>query len=323
MSSLSASLPQASAPACRRRRGFAVYAWATLGYNLLVILWGAYVRAAGAGNGCGDNWPLCDGQFLPAHPQVKMLIEFLHRVSSGVDAVLVAGLVAGALWLYPKPSAVRRGAGWAGVFIVTEALLGAALVLFGWVGRNASAARVAADALHLANTLLLLAAVALTAAWAAGLPARGWRGPGRTAWLLGGGLAGVVATGMAGVMAALADTLFPATSLSAGLRQDFSGSAAVLQRVRVIHPAVAVGVGLYLLWLVIEGLPRPESPVARRLGYGVIAAVLVQWTSGVLDMSLLTPVWMQIAHLLTADLLWLALVLYAAARWPAAAVGAA
>lgn len=323
MSSLSTSLPHTSLPGCRRRRRFSVYAWATLGYNLLVILWGAYVRAAGAGNGCGDNWPLCDGQFLPAHPQFKMLIEFLHRVSSGVDALLVAGLVAGALWLYPKRSAVRWGAGWAGLFIVTEALLGAALVLFGWVGQNASAARVAADALHLANTLLLLAAVALTAAWAAGMPARGWCGQGRTAWLLGGGLAGVVATGMAGVMAALADMLFPATSLAAGLRQDFSGSAAVLERVRVIHPAVAVVVGLYLLWLVFEGLPRPESPAARRLGYGVAAAVGVQWASGALDIGLLTPVGMQMAHLLTADLLWLTLVLYAAARWPAAAVRAA
>jgi len=311
----SALLPRTSPPAARRRRGFAVYAWATLGYNLLVILWGAYVRAAGAGNGCGDNWPLCDGQFLPLHPQVKMLIEFLHRVSSGVDAVLVGGLLAGAVWLYPRRHAVRRAAGWAAFFIVTEALLGAALVLFGWVGQNASSARVAADALHLANTLLLLAAVALTAAWATGMPYSSWRNQGRRGWLLGLGLIGVLVTGVAGVMAALADTLFPATSLGAGLRQDFSGSAAVLERVRVIHPAVAVGVGLYLLWLVLEGLPRPESQAVRRLGYGVVAAVLVQWTSGVLDISLLTPVWMQIAHLLTADLLWLSLVLYAAAWW--------
>lgn len=303
-------------PATGKHRAYACFAWITLGYTLLVILWGAYVRAAGAGNGCGDNWPLCDGQFLPQHPQLKTLIEFLHRASSGVDAVLIAGLLAGALWLYPRRHAVRRGAGWAAVFIVTEALLGAALVLFGWVGTNPSPARVTADALHLCNTLLLLAAVGLTAAWASGLPDATWRGQGRVGVQLGVGLAGVLATGICGAMAALADTLYPATSLAAGWHQDFSSAGAALQRLRVLHPALAVVVGLYLLYFVLDGLPRPHTALARGLGVGVAAAVLVQWASGALDIGLLTPVWMQISHLFTADLLWLVLVGCAAAWWP-------
>lgn len=319
---MTASPETTSAPAAARPHGFAAFAWVVLGYNVLVILWGTYVRAAGAGNGCGPNWPLCDGQFLPAHPKIKMAIEFAHRASSGVDVILILALLAGAFWLFPRRHAVRKGALAAGVFIVTEALLGAALVLFGWVGTNTSAARVGADALHLANTLCLLAAVAITAAWASGLPAPRARG-GRTNWLLGAGLLGILIAAVCGAMAALADTLFPSASLAAGMHADFSPSTALLERLRVIHPAVAIVVGLYLLWLVLEGLPRPASVAARRLGYGVAAAVLVQWGCGALDIVLLTPVWMQITHLLTADLLWLTLVLYSLAWWAAPAARAA
>ncbi len=289
---------------------------------MLVILWGTYVRAAGAGNGCGPNWPLCDGQFLPSHPQIKMAIEFAHRASSGVDVILILGLAAGAWWLFPRRHAVRRGASAAVVFIVTEALLGAALVLFGWVGANTSPARVTADALHLANTLCLLACVAMTAAWASGLPAPAWRGAPARGKLSAGVLAMLV-TAICGAMAALADTIFPSASLAAGLHQDFSGSTALLERLRVIHPAVAIVAGLYLLWLVLDGLPRPRIPAARWLGYGLIAAVLVQWGCGALDVVLLTPIWMQITHLLTADLLWLTLVLYALAWWARPAVAEA
>ncbi|MGH9474376.1 MAG: COX15/CtaA family protein, partial [Terriglobales bacterium] len=265
-----------------------------------------------AGNGCGPNWPLCDGQFLPHHPQMKMLIEFLHRASSGVDAVLIVALAAGAWWVWPRGSGVRRAAVWSVVFLITEALLGAALVLFGWVGQNASAARVAADATHLLNTLLLLASVALTAALASGLGAPRWVGPGR--WRLGAGVMGLLITAVCGAMAALADTLFPSLSLAAGLRQDFSGTSALLDRLRVIHPAVAIVVGLYLIWLVVDGLPRPATALVRRLGYGLVAAVALQWACGAADVLLLAPTAMQLLHLFTADLLWLTLVLYAAAR---------
>lgn len=298
-----------AAPAGFAQRRFAAFAWVVLAYNVAVILWGAYVRAAGAGNGCGDNWPLCDGQFLPAHPQIKMLIEFLHRATSGVDAVLVFGLLAGAVWLYPKRHVVRRGAAAAALFIVTEALLGAALVLFQWVGQNTSPARIAADATHLANTLCLLAALALTAIWASGVAAPR-RAPG---WRLNLAIIAVLTTAICGAVAALADTLFPAQSLTVALRQDFSGSTALLERLRVIHPAVAIVAGLYLLWLVFDGLPRPGQRLARDLGYGLAAAVLVQWAGGALDVLLLAPVPMQMLHLASADLLWILLLLLTAA----------
>lgn len=296
-----------------RLRVYAVWAWITVAYTLAVILWGAYVRMAGAGNGCGANWPLCDGQFLPSHPQLKMLIEFLHRVSSGMDAILVLALLAGAFWLHPRRSRVRAAATAAMLFMVAEALLGAALVLFGWVGNNLSGARVGADALHLCNTLLLLASVVLTAAFASGLGAAGGgRGP-RERRLLGVGLGAVMLTAALGAMTAVADTLLPSASLAAGLRADFSSTSIWLQRVRVLHPAAAIATGVFLLWLVMEGL-QPASALSRRLGWAVGAAVLLQWALGGLDVILLAPVGLQLLHLLAADLLWLLLVLWAAVR---------
>ena len=63
---------------------FAKYSWIVLVYNLVVILWGAYVRATGSGAGCGSHWPLCNGEVIPRAPEVETLVEFTHRLSSGL-----------------------------------------------------------------------------------------------------------------------------------------------------------------------------------------------------------------------------------------------
>lgn len=301
--------------ASRLQRRYAIWAWGTLAYTLAVIMWGAYVRIAGAGNGCGANWPLCDGQFLPSHPQLKMLIEFLHRVSSGVDAVLVLGLMAGAYWLYPRRDRVRVTATAAVIFMVIEAMLGAALVLFGWVGSNVSAARVGADALHLCNTLLLLASVGLTAHFASGLPLRETgAGNRREARLLGTALGAVMMTAALGAMAALADTVQPSSTLAAGLRQDFSASSFWLQRVRVLHPLAAVATGGLVLWLLVDGLTPSTHGGSQRLGLALGLTVVLQWGLGGLDVVLLAPAGLQVVHLLIADVLWLLLVMWTASR---------
>ena len=57
------------------------FAWLVLAYNLLVILWGAVVRATGSGAGCGSHWPLCNGEVVPRSPSVATLIEITHRVT--------------------------------------------------------------------------------------------------------------------------------------------------------------------------------------------------------------------------------------------------
>src|SRR5512139_906295 len=147
---------------------FAWFAWIVLVYNVLVVLWGAYVRATGSGAGCGSHWPLCQGVVLPRAPQIETIVEFTHRLSSGLVVLLALVLLTWAWRAYPKGHSVRLGAVMAMVFTVTEALVGAGLVLFGLVAQNQSVARAFSVDVHLVNTFLLLASLTLTALWASG-----------------------------------------------------------------------------------------------------------------------------------------------------------
>lgn len=122
-------------------RRFAIFSWSVLVYNLGIILWGAFVRASGSGAGCGSHWPLCNGEVIPRSPTVQTLIEFSHRLTSGVALILVVALTVAAFRAFPKRHIVRRGALFSLFFMLTEALVGAGLVLFSLVADNASIAR--------------------------------------------------------------------------------------------------------------------------------------------------------------------------------------
>jgi len=301
-----------------RVRRFTVYAWSVLGFNLLVILWGAVVRATGSGAGCGEHWPLCQGVVIPHAAQIATLIEFAHRATSGVAVALVLGLVFLAFRAFESGHPARRYAAAAIFFTLTEGLIGAALVLWGQVGNNASMTRVLILSLHLVNTLLLLASLALCAnsADAIAPTERDSYGPldriSKSRSWYAFGLAGVIAVAVSGTVAALGDTLFPATSLAEGLHSDFSGSANALLRLRIIHPVVAAAVGIYLLALILRALRLENSAAARRLARWLFILVLVQFALGPLNLVLLTPLWAQVLHLFTADLIWVTLVLLAA-----------
>ncbi len=191
---------------------FAWYAWGVLAYNILVILWGAFVRASGSGAGCGSHWPTCNGEVIHWPEQTETLIEFTHRLTSGLALILIVGLLVWAFRSYPKGHPVRVGAVLSFIFILTEALIGAGLVLFGWVDENASAARAVAIAIHLVNTFILLAVLTLTAWWASpgGKPLQL-----KNSWLngaLGLGFLAILGVGATGAVIALGDTLFPAAS---------------------------------------------------------------------------------------------------------------
>ncbi len=141
------------------------FAWLTLAYNIAVILWGAYVRATGSGAGCGNRWPLCNGTVLPRTPQAQTIIEFTHRLTSALAVVMVSSLL---VWCWRKTSKgdwARCSSVLAILLLFNEALLGALLVLFEHVGQDRSPARVFFLCMHFGNTLLLLAALALTAHW--------------------------------------------------------------------------------------------------------------------------------------------------------------
>jgi cytochrome c oxidase assembly protein subunit 15 len=301
----------AAIPIKHASRALEGFAWGVVGYNILVILWGAVVRATGSGAGCGDRWPLCNGDFFPHHPRLATIIEFAHRSMTGVCTFLVVALVVWTFYATKKGHRARKAAIASVVLLVTEALLGAVLVLGGYVEHNVSTARVAMQAVHFTNTMLLLGALSLTAWWV-GDPRRGEHSSsshGRV-WPAAIAVAATIVMGATGALAALADTLFPSPSLQAALASDFAASSPMLVRMRWIHPAAAV-VGLCcVLWMVMRVRSRMSWIVAGLLG--------LQFVLGIADVLLLAPVWMQILHLLGADLYWVALVTLAAVViWPA------
>ncbi len=278
------------------------YAWGVLVYNLLVILWGAVVRATGSGAGCGRHWPLCNGEVIPRPEYIQTLVEYTHRLSSGVALLAVVGLVWWARKHYPVGHDVRWAARWSGIFIVTESLLGAMLVLFEWVAFDQSVERAISMSLHLINTLLLLAALTLTAWYASGnrRPSH-WRQSPHWRALLFTSL-GLMVIGASGAITALGDTLFP----EAGLMDNFSASAHFLIRLRIWHPILAVFIGYLVLRLLISYTEGATS-LRRALG----ALILLQWAAGLLNVILHVPLWLQLIHLLLADSIWILFIIFA------------
>ncbi len=287
------------------------FAWGVLVYNLGVIAWGAYVRATRSGAGCGAHWPLCNGAVVPQAPSVQMLVEFTHRASSGLAVLSVAIL---ALWAWracPRGHAARRAAAWSAFFMVTEAAVGAALVLFRLVADNPSTARAMFMAVHLVNTFLLLACLALAAYWAGGGGRIRVAGRVRTTiWLAAGGL-GMILAGTSGAVAALGDTLYPAGSLSQALGAELSATSHVLVRLRLLHPGIAIVLAVLLILAGIRTAYEGRG-AARRLGVAVAMVAGVQVMAGLVNVLLLAPVWMQLVHLLVADALWICYVLLGA-----------
>lgn len=283
-----------------------------LAYNIGVILWGAYVRATGSGAGCGSHWPLCNGVVLPRAPSTATLIEFSHRVTSGIALVSVLVLLVWTWRTVRTPHPARTGAALSVFFMLTEAAVGAGLVLFELVAGNASMARALFVAVHLLNTFILLACIALTAWWLSGGAAITLEGRGRRAAAFIALCVALLVSSTSGAIAALGDTLYPQGSLTAALRADLSPTSHVLIRLRILHPMFAATTALALL-LFANRLARGRGAAAERMVTLVVGLALVQIAAGVVNVLLLAPVWMQMVHLLIADALWVSVVLLSAA----------
>jgi heme A synthase len=295
-------------PTTTTARRYAAFAWAVLGFNLLVIIWGAYVRVTGSGAGCGSHWPLCNGALLPDTSYQATFIEFAHRISSGAALLLVVALLVWCMRREPRGSALRISAWLTLLFTVIEALLGAGLVVFELVADNTSTTRAVWMALHLANTFLLLAPLALHAWWASG-GAR-VQAPPQTALTLalGVALAGMLLLGISGAVAALGNTLFPARSLAEGLRQDLAPPH-ILVRLRLLHPPIAAIMGIYLIIVAWLAQRHAATRTSRRLALLLTLLFGIEVVVGIVNVLLLAPVAVQLVHLLLAALLWISLVL--------------
>jgi heme a synthase len=294
-------------PALRR------FAWGVLVYFIAVILWGTLVRATGSGAGCGNHWPLCNGTVMQHSARVDTLIEFTHRITSGISLFSVVGLL---VWTFAGTvrGHLARAAAVASVaFTLAEAIIGAMLVKLGLTAQSQSPLRPAYLALHLTNTLLLLASLTL----AAHLLSRR-KGYLRSSIRLVAPFGAVVAVfvvmvvGVTGSLAALGDTLFPSSSLGQALAQDFSATASWLLRWRWMHPAVAIFASIFVIWLLVRAAKDKTHWENRPLSMLVLIFLAVVYALGTLDVVLLAPLWIQVAHLLAADALWVSLVVLSA-----------
>ena len=286
----------------RSGQGLPTYAALTLAWMILVVLEGAVVRATGSGAGCGDHWPLCNGQFLPHHPRLATIIEFTHRSMTGVCTALTAGLIAWTFLAHPRGARARKAVVWSGLLLVTEALLGAILVLGRFVEHNTSDLRVLVQGIHFTNTMVLLAALALAWWWQKPRPelrATNPLAPRLAPWAL----FCTILTGATGSVAALADTLFPAPTLHAAFLADVDPNSPLLIRMRWMHPAASLAAFILI------------AAIAFALQRGRLTLLLLlasQFLLGIADVFALAPLTLQVLHLLGADLLWCALVITSA-----------
>lgn len=314
---------QSASVAASRFQRFATYAWATVAYNLAVVAWGGYVRATSSGAGCGSHWPLCNGEMIPRAPRIETVIELTHRLTSGLALLFVVGLFLWSRKAYAPKHTVRRAAALSIFFMLTEALIGAGLVLFRLVAHDDSIARAVYLSVHLINTFLLLAALALTAWWASVGKSLRLREQEKTLKVLTGcAIFATLVLGVSGAVTALGDTLFPSASLAAGFKQDLQPTAHFLIRLRVLHPLIAITVGSLLVAFAVFSIRRREkesgnievgSEWTRRFAIALMCFVAVQFIVGAFNVALLAPIPLQLVHLLLADLMWLALVLLIAA----------
>lgn len=274
--------------------------WLTVG----VIVGGSLVRATGSGDGCGDSWPRCAGSLFPLDGGVETTIEFAHRAATAVLGIALAAFVVFAWRATSSGHPLRKALAWVGGFFLGEVLIGAVLVLAGWVDTDASIGRIVVVPLHLINTFFLLAAVALVVHVANG---GAWprydneRRSHRLGLAILGLLLLVAATG---ALNALADTLFPPDSLLEGIRDEFGPAAPFLVRLRVLHPMVAVGGAIAAAMLLYNpGFDRTGR--VRGLANLAAGVIAVEAVIGIVNVALLTPVEVQLLHLLVADILWI------------------
>ncbi|MCS7024488.1 MAG: COX15/CtaA family protein [Bryobacteraceae bacterium] len=289
---------------------FTWFAWFFLAYVIAVILFGAWVRITGSGAGCGNHWPTCHGEILPPQPATKTLIEFTHRLSSGFCGLL--GLIL-LVWARRVRPAVFRAALATMFFILVEGFIGAVLVKKELVADDASVARAVVIALHLTNTLLLTASAACVAWWSLDEGRRPHISFSRP--LLAVAVLSLVVANMTGAVTALGDTLFPKTpaldgSLFTKIREEITAGEHFLVRLRILHPVLAVLsamlVSAVFLWAGGPGkIPR----------YGLVAVVL-QLGIGLANVLLMAPGWMQILHLLMAQILWVLTWITTVECWP-------
>ena len=293
---------------------FAKFTWFVLVYNIIVVVWGVFLRASKSGDGCGKYWFTCHNEVIPTAPELKTIIEFAHRLMSGLDFLIVLGLMIWVLSKFAKGNQIRKFAVVSFLFIVTEAAIGGVLVLSGNTAEANTTARPFLAIAHLLNTFILIGSLTLTAWLASDGSEFTLKNKGKYVWLLLLGIVGFLLVGTSGSLAALSSMLYETKSLTEGLQQDFAGSSPLLLRLRISHPILSILTGVGLIFLSGYLKSKAEGNLFVQKFSGVLALlVIVQIVFGSLTLFMLAPILMQLGHLLIADLMWITFVLMWAA----------
>ncbi len=285
---------------------FSSLALANLFYLLMVIVYGAFVRATGSGAGCGNHWPLCGGELIPRDPGIATLIELTHRVTSGLSLPF-----AFLIYIMARADArVRRYALYMVIFLVMEGLLGAGLVRLEHVADNRSLYRGVSMSLHLINTFCLMAFASLT--WFASLfEAPRFAGDDalfkkfRTMALM------FVLIGITGALTALGDTLFPVA------KDHSQTSSHLFTQLRVFHPFVAILLSSLFIYFVVSSPSNQQNQVLRTRASAwinrntLVSLLLLQLAVGCINIYLWAPIWLQLFHLAIAEIIWIVFICWA------------
>lgn len=283
----------------------------TLGYTVLVVLFGAVVRISGSGAGCGQHWPSCNGELAHLPKRIETFVELTHRVTAGATLVPAVYLAVLAWRATPRGHRLRTATLLGVALTIAEDLIGAALVLFGLVNKNISATRAVVMPLHLVFTYGLVATLALAALWTqkrASAPGAPSGDPTPLALPLLAAL-GTLLVAATGAVTALGDTVYPplAHTLMARVAEDQGQSAHFLQRFRGVHPVLALLTAAGVAW-VAGSLWDAREPAARAASRAVLGFVLVQLVAGVSNVLLSAPGWLQVVHLALSLGLWISLI---------------
>lgn len=297
---------------------FARYTWFVLAWNIVVILWGVFLRASKSGDGCGQHWLTCRGEVVPSAPELKTVIEFSHRISSTVDGLLIIVLLVWAflIWYRQRSESAKRilktTAG-AFVFVVIEGLLGAGLVLTGNTAESLTPERPFWMAAHLVNTLILLAFLTFTAWYSSGGRRLNLDIDRRYLAAAAVGFAAIVLVGISGSIATLSSMIFPSDTIAEGFARDFSATSNILLRLRLLHPITAILTSVLLIFLT-GWLTKASGKDRSVVRWSNILSLLflAQIAFGAATLLTLAPIVMQLGHLLFADAIWISYVLFSA-----------
>ena len=272
------------------------YVKAGLLLSIASILAGAFVRATGSGDGCGATWPTCKGKIIPALSDTSELIEFSHRSVSGV-LLVVTLIIFAKTRKFQKDSLVRIVTNYLTFFVIFEALIGAVIVIFEWVGLNSSLPRIIAVPIHLVNTFGLLGSYAILYKILQD-DLQNIKNMFNKNFLLISSL--FLLSGATGSITALADVLFPSASFVEGFLADFDRTSEVLTRLRILHPIISSTLSI-VLYVYATGIRKKYNVSVKPLQILILIAVFL----GVINVLSNIVLPLSILHLAIADFLWI------------------